>query len=97
MPQHPICSAALSDAPELARLTAQLGYPSPEAAIGRRLALITGSPDACLLVAERPGGGLAGWIHGFLSRLLESDGRVEIGGLVVDEAFRRRGGRTGGR
>jgi GNAT superfamily N-acetyltransferase len=34
---------------------------------------------------------LAGWIHGFLSQLLESDYRVEIGGLLVDERWRRNG------
>lgn len=80
-----------SDAAELARLTSQLGYPVSVAAMRRRLARILGTSDSRLLVAERPGGGLAGWIHGFLCPLLESDFRVEIGGLIVDEHSRRIG------
>lgn len=91
MSQHIIRRAAASDAAELARLTAQLGYPASEAAIGARLMRMIDSPDDCLLVAEDPSGKLAGWIHGFLSQLLESDYRVEIGGLLVDEAHRRNG------
>jgi GNAT superfamily N-acetyltransferase len=91
MSQHVIRRVVESDAAELARLTTQLGYPVSEAAIRSRLTRMIDAPDHCLLVAEAPGGGLAGWIHGFLSQQLESDYRVEIGGLVVDER-RRRGG-----
>ena len=57
----------------------------------RRLARLLGAPDNRLLVAEWLEGGLAGWIHGFLCQLLESDFRVEIGGLIVDERSRRVG------
>jgi GNAT superfamily N-acetyltransferase len=52
---------------------------------------IMDSSDDCLLVAEVSNAELAGWIHGFLSQLLESDYRVEIGGLLVDERWRRNG------
>ena len=80
-----------SDAAELARLTSQLGYPVSEVSIRTRMDRIIGSIDDCLLVAEGQDGELAGWIHGFLCQLLESDYRVEIGGLIVDEGFRRGG------
>ena len=76
---------------ELARLTSQLGYPVSEASIRTRMCRMFTSIDVSLLVAERPDGKLAGWIHGFLCQLLESDYRVEIGGLIVDERYRRSG------
>lgn len=83
--------AVKSDAVELARLASQLGYPSSVHEIEARLARILGSADDYVLVAEDSSGELFGWIHGSLSQLLESDYRVEIGGLVVDERYRRIG------
>lgn len=80
-----------SDAAALARLTAQLGYPVSEPAIAARLARMTARSDDCVLVAEDASGQLLGWIHGFVIQLLESEYRVEIGGLVVDAQCRRRG------
>jgi GNAT superfamily N-acetyltransferase len=80
-----------TDAAELARLTSQLGYPASEASIRTRMCRMFASVDVSLLVAERPNGKLAGWIHGFLGQRLESDYRVEIGGLIVDERCRRSG------
>jgi GNAT superfamily N-acetyltransferase len=91
MSQHIIRRAVESDAAELAGLTSQLGDPASEATIHARLTRMIESSDDCLLVAEDSGGELAGWIHGFLSQPLESDYRVEIGGLVVDERCRRNG------
>jgi GNAT superfamily N-acetyltransferase len=91
MSRHIIRRAIASDAAELARLTSQLGYPASEAAVCARLTRMIDSADDCLLVAEDSSGKLAGWIHGFLSQLLESDYRVEIGGLIVDEKWRRHG------
>jgi GNAT superfamily N-acetyltransferase len=91
MSQHTIRRAVASDAAELARLTTKLGYPASEAAIRSRLMRMIDSSGDCLLVAEVSSSELAGWIHGFLSQLLESDYRVEIGGLLVDERWRRNG------
>lgn len=91
MSQQIIRRAVLSDAAELARWSTQLGYPASEAAIHARLTRVNGSRDDCLLVAEDSCGKLVGWIHGFLCQLLESDYRVEIGGLLVDETHRRTG------
>ena len=89
---HAVIRRALeSDAAELARLTSQLGYPVSEASLRARMDRMFRSNDDCLLVAESPNGKVAGWIHGFLCQLLESDYRVEIGGLIVDERCRRSG------
>ena len=86
-----IRAATPDDATELARLTSQLGYPVSPAAIRQRLESIGRSSNDCLLVADLGGGVLAGWVHGFLGQLLESEYRVEIGGLIVDERRRRHG------
>ena len=56
-----------------------------------RLQRIVSSPVDCLLVAEDSMGRVTGWIHGFRIQLLESEYRVEIGGLIVDEHRRRSG------
>jgi len=91
MSQPSVRRAVISDAPELARLTSLLGYPAAESTIADRVRRLLATPGDCLLVAESGEGQLAGWIHGFLCQLLESDYRVEIGGLLVDEPFRRSG------
>ncbi len=80
-----------SDTAELARLNTQLGYPVSEASLRTRIARISASSDDRLFVAENTDGGLVGWVHGFLCQLLESDYRMEIGGLIVDERYRRNG------
>lgn len=79
------------DASALARLTTELGYPVSEESLSKRLSRILGSPRDCVLVAVEESGAVVGWIHGFQSQLLESDFRVEIGGLIVDPRCRRRG------
>ena len=57
-----------------------------------RLQRLLNCPGDVVLVAEAGHGtGLAGWIQGSLCQYLESDYRVEIAGLVVDDRFHRRG------
>ncbi len=34
---------------------------------------------------------MQGWVHAHVSHLVENDPEAEIGGLVVDEAYRRTG------
>lgn len=75
----------------MARLASQLGYPVSGETMCGRLESLLASPANVVLVAESEDGGLVGWIHGVLSQFLESDRRVEIGGLVVDERCHRRG------
>jgi GNAT superfamily N-acetyltransferase len=59
--------------------------------VQRRLERLLGSPTDAVFVAEAGAGELRGWIHGYLSQLIESEPRVEIGGLVVDTKARRQG------
>jgi GNAT superfamily N-acetyltransferase len=88
---RPIRHAQEQDCLGIARLTTQLGYPASEDEVRLRLQRLLASPNDMVFVAESPEGLLVGWVHGFLSQLLESDYRVEIGGLVVDENFQRQG------
>lgn len=91
MSRYTIRQAREQDCAEVARLASQLGYPASDGAMrGRLQRLLTSSSDV-VFVAEAADGGLAGWIHGVLSQFLESDFRVEIAGLVVDERFHRKG------
>jgi GNAT superfamily N-acetyltransferase len=53
--------------------------------------LINSSSDIVFVAEADPGGELIGWIQGSLAQYLESDYRVEIAGLIVDERFRRTG------
>jgi len=80
-----------ADAPAVARLATQLGYPSTAAQIERRFRALGESPDARALIAEGPDGAVLGWVHVYGTRHLESDATAEIGGLVVDEAARGQG------
>ena len=86
-----IRAAGERDCAELARLAGQLGYPASDDAVRVRLRRLLASPGNIVLVAESAAGELVGWVQGVLSQCLESDHRVEITGLVVDERFRRKG------
>jgi GNAT superfamily N-acetyltransferase len=86
-----IRQAAERDAPELADLTTQLGYPVEADELGRRLAGVLRSANDVVLVAvdgdDRP----IGWIHVAMLILLEHSDYASINGLVVAED-RRSGG-----
>jgi GNAT superfamily N-acetyltransferase len=88
--------AVLHDARALARLSSQLGYPSSREQVQRRLREILADSGHAVFVAERwhPRGAdsaLAGWVHVYIERTLESDCTAELGGLVVEESGRRLG------
>ena len=85
-----IGAAAPADAPELARLSSQLGYPMTPQEAAARLADLDGRPDHLLLVA-RSGGRAAGWLQVSRTRIFETPDSAEIAGLVVDEEQRGRG------
>lgn len=91
MPRHSVRHAREQDCGGIARLAAQLGYPTSADEVQRRLQRLLASPSDIVLVAETSEGLLIGWIHAFLSQLLESDYRAEVGGLVVDQNFHRQG------
>ncbi len=81
------------DAPELARLSGELGYPAEAAEMLRRLAVIAGRADHAVFVAEgeRGEGRILGWIHVGYGVQLEAGESAEILGLVVDPGVRRSG------
>jgi ribosomal protein S18 acetylase RimI-like enzyme len=83
--------ATLADAPALAALSGQLGYPVAADGVAERLARLLEEPDQTVWVACADGSRVIGWIHGGERTLLESEPDCEILGLVVDGAFRRHG------
>lgn len=81
-----------SDAARLAELAGQLTYPSTTEQILGRLEGMSASADHAVIVAEESSGGrVTGFCGVFVNRMVEADARVEISGLVVDEAVRSRG------
>ncbi len=89
--------ARIEDAEALAALSGQLGYPSSRAAVERRLVPLLSQSAHVILLAEANGASpgtqphVVGWIHGFVKHTIEADPMVELGGLVVDEAWRGHG------
>ncbi len=83
-PAHP------EDAPRLALLTGQLGYPAAPDAIAERLARLAAEVGQAVLVAEADGV-VVGWAQVGRGLSLESGEQAELVGLVVDEAHRSRG------
>jgi GNAT superfamily N-acetyltransferase len=84
----------IDDAPVVADLARQLGYPSDVADVARRLDEVIGREDHAAWAAEVEGE-VVGWIHALRAVRVESDPFVEIGGLVVGVAHRGSG--IGGR
>ena len=87
--------ARIEDAEALAGLSGQLGYPSSPDEVKRRLVPLLGQAGHVILIAEANGREThphcLGWIHGFIKHTIEADPAVELGGLVVDEAWRGQG------
>lgn len=88
-----IRKATTTDAGEIARLTAQLGYPGEVETIADRIGRINQDQDSLLLVAEASDSHerLKGWIQVSVSDTIESGFRAEILGLIVCEQFRKEG------
>ena len=87
----PIRPALSSDAPELAALAGELGYPSRTEELERRLAPLLGDPSHFVLVAVGADDRAVGWLHAALRRQLDSDDFVEVVGLVVGASQRGAG------
>ena len=85
-----IRTASLADADDIARLSAELGYPNTADQIRERLTVFTGRADYITLVAIVDNQ-MAGWIQGCALITLESGLRAQIVGLVVAKEFRRCG------
>jgi GNAT superfamily N-acetyltransferase len=87
-PPTTIRVAQLSDAPRLAPLAGQLGYPSTPEHVAARLRGIFATAGHIVFVAERKNSEIAGYVDVFLFRTAASDVRAEIAGLIVQEASR---------
>lgn len=85
-----IRQASILDASQIARLSAQLGYPSAEGVVHDRLSRLLASRTVVVLVADADAQ-LVGWSSAELRVSLETGARVEITGLVVDASSRRLG------
>jgi GNAT superfamily N-acetyltransferase len=82
--------AEINDSEYITELSNQLGYETRIVDIQNRLIKILENEDNCVYVAVK-NGKIVGWIHGFYSLRIESNFFAEIGGLVVDENFRKNG------
>ena len=81
----------ISDASRIAKLSGELGYPSTAAKVVKRLHALKPTAHHAVFVAETKTGGVVGWLHVSISRLLELDVRAEVNGLIVSESQRSRG------
>lgn len=83
--------ARSSDAPQLAELSGQLGYPTSAAEITKRLRRLKPASQNALFVAESAGAGVVGWTHVSVTHLVEVGTRAELNGLIVAEGQRSLG------
>ncbi|HET7003140.1 MAG TPA: GNAT family N-acetyltransferase [Puia sp.] len=88
--QFDVRLAEMDDAHVIAELSTQWGYQSTHEKIKYLLNGILQNKDHAIFVLSHDNQ-IIGWIHGIYSLRVESDPFVEIGGLVVDEDFRRHG------
>ena len=88
-----IRKATISDAPEIARLTRQLGYSCSLEEAQQRITLIADRQDHLLLVCikKEQENRIDGWLQACANVTIEFGFRVEILGLIVDAKERRRG------
>lgn len=91
MDQHTIRTAEIGDAPALAFLSTQLGYPTSPAQMADRLNHLLPDNDQAIFVIDGGSGTPVAWIHVYHHWLLEEGHLAEIGGLITGEGFRRRG------
>ena len=86
-----IRGANFGDAPRIAELSGQLGYPTSPAQVRGRLRGIRPLSQHAVFVAESSKDGVIGWLHVSKSPLLEVEVRAEVNGLVVAEGQRSLG------
>jgi predicted N-acetyltransferase YhbS len=82
--------ARLEDAAEIANLSTELGYPTSEGEMKRRMEKLLQSVAYFLAVAEQESR-VIGWVAAERRLLLESGERADIVGLIVTENARRNG------
>jgi GNAT superfamily N-acetyltransferase len=86
-----IRTARMEDSASLARLAGQLGHLTTPEQVAARFEDATREPDCAAFVAELPSGELAGFMELMQERLLYVEPRVDVTGLVVDDAHRGTG------
>ncbi|MFC0189484.1 GNAT family N-acetyltransferase [Fictibacillus aquaticus] len=86
-----ITKARLSDSEEIARLSGQHGYEVTEEEVYRHLEKILSDKDHAVFVIKLSDHELAGWAHVHGRHLIDVNPFAEIGGLVVDVNYRRKG------
>jgi len=79
-----------SDAPRLAELACELGYPSTTQDMKARLATLKPGSMHAVFVAETADG-VIGWTHVSRNHLLDVPVRAEINGLIVSSTARSQG------
>jgi GNAT superfamily N-acetyltransferase len=67
----------------IVRLCGELGYPAADRDIGPRLEALLREPRHAVLVTEREGEGVVGFIHVYTDTWLVLGATAEIGGLIV--------------
>jgi GNAT superfamily N-acetyltransferase len=80
-----------ADAPVVASLATQLGYPSSPDEIATRFEELRRRPEDEVLVATDAEDKPIGWVHVARVAALETGPTALVGGLVVDEAHRSSG------
>jgi GNAT superfamily N-acetyltransferase len=90
-PSVKIRRARNTDAPRLADLSGQLGYPTTTSEISKRLRRLKANGPNALFVAESGENGVIGWTHVSIKHLVEVGTCAEINGLVVADGHRSLG------
>ncbi len=80
-----------NDGAAISILADQLGYPNSLNEMQKRLQAILINPDQTIFVVDFAQKKTAGYIHAIKLVLLEVEPLVEVGGLVIDQQFRRLG------
>jgi GNAT superfamily N-acetyltransferase len=80
-----------NDAARIADLSTQLGYPSSDAQVDRRMKLLADGVSDTFLIAAAADGEAIGWIHLRRFNSLHDDPMAEICAMVVDAEHRSRG------
>jgi predicted N-acetyltransferase YhbS len=81
----------MGDAPAIAALATQLGYPVSTTEVEGRIEPLLGHDDHLVLVATDEADAVIGWIHLYRQLSLQEPARAVIGGLVVNEGSRDAG------
>jgi len=81
----------MNDAPEITELAHQLGYPTSVESMLRRLQVILNNPGQIIFTVDIPEKKTAGYIHAMRHVSLEHDPCVEVGGLVINQVYRKKG------